>query len=123
MLNFNKVIVTGHLGQKPEMRKAGPNTKVSRFSLAVKDRWTDGQGHAQERVNWLPIVCWNGLAENVTRYMEKGAHVLVEGSLRVNQWEDEKTKEKKSRTEIIASNVYFLEPKDGEEAVPEQPAA
>ena len=110
MPNFNRVIIAGHLGQDPETKAEGP----TRFSIAVNDRWKDGEGEKQERTNWFNVVAWNGLSDSA-RKLHKGHAVLIEGSLRENTWTDEETKQKRSRVEIVASSIIYLSPK-----VPEQ---
>src|SRR3954451_5148897 len=59
LLNLNRVLITGYLGKTPETTPAG-STTVTKFSLAVTDRWKDGNGDRQERTNWLNVVVWNG---------------------------------------------------------------
>ena len=113
MNNLNRVILTGYLGKDPETQPAGATT-VTKFSVAVTDRWKDGSGEKQERTNWLNIVVWNGNGENVAQYLKKGSHVLVEGSLRVSEWEDKESGQKRSRTEVHASQVIFLDKKPEE---------
>lgn len=110
MPNFNRVILAGHLGQDPETKDTGP----TRFSIAVNDRWKDGAGEKQERTNWFNVVAWNGIADSA-KMLQKGQAVLIEGSLRVNEWEDKDTKEKRSRVEIVASSIVFLSPKPAEQ--------
>ena len=113
MNNLNRVILTGYLGKDPETQPAGATT-VTKFSVAVTDRWKDGAGEKQDRTNWLSIVVWNGNGENVAQYLKKGSHVLVEGSLRVSEWDDKESGQKRSRTEVHASQVIFLDKKPEE---------
>jgi single-strand DNA-binding protein len=110
MLNLNRVLITGYLGKAPETTPAG-STTVTKFSLAVTDRWKDGNGERQERTNWLNVVVWNGNGENASQYLKKGSHVLIEGSLRTSEWEDKESGQKRWKTEIHASQVIFLDKK------------
>jgi single-strand DNA-binding protein len=111
--NLNRVILTGYLGKDPEVQPAGATT-VTKFSVAVTDRWKDGAGEKQERTNWLNVVVWNGNGENVAQYLKKGSHVLIEGSLRVSEWDDKESGQKRWRTEVHASQVIFLDKKPEE---------
>lgn len=117
MNNLNRVIVTGYLGKDPETQPAAATT-VTKFSLAVADRWKDGAGEKQERTNWINIVVWNGNGENVAQFLKKGSHVLVEGSLRVSEWDDKESGQKRWRTEVHASQVIFLDKKPEETQLP-----
>ena len=113
MRSLNRVIVSGHFGKDPETTPAGTTT-VTKFSLAVNDRWKDDQGEKQERVNWLTISVFNGNGENAAQYLKKGAHVLVEGSIRTSEWDDKDTGQKRWGFEIVASQVIFLDKKAAE---------
>jgi single-strand DNA-binding protein len=108
--SLNRVIVTGHLGKDPETTPAGTTT-VTKFSIAVNDRWKDAAGEKQERVNWLNISVFNGNGETVSEYLKKGAHVLIEGAIRTSEWEDKESGQKRWGFEIVASQVLFLTPK------------
>lgn len=110
MRSLNRVIVTGHLGKDPETTPAG-GTTVTKFSLAVNDRWKDDKGEKQERVNWLNISVFNGNGESVAGMLKKGAHVLVEGSIRTSEWEDKESGQKRYGFEVVASQVIFLDKK------------
>lgn len=110
MRSLNRVIVSGHLGKDPETSAAGTTT-VTKFSIAVNDRWKDSAGEKQERVNWLNVAVFNGNGENVSQFLHKGSHVLVEGSLRTSEWDDKESGQKRWATEIVASQVIFLEKK------------
>lgn len=108
MLDYNHVVVTGRLGRDPETSEAGEST-VTRFSVAVNDRWKEGET-TQEHVNWIPVAVWNKNGENAAKYLKKGSRVLIEGTLRVSQWETDNG-EKKYRTEVVARKVIFLDKK------------
>ncbi|HEY0141275.1 MAG TPA: single-stranded DNA-binding protein [Thermoanaerobaculia bacterium] len=110
MRSLNKAIVSGHLGKDPETTPAG-STTVTKFSLAVNDRWKDDAGEKQERVNWIQVAVFNGNGENVAQFLKKGAHVIVEGALRTSEWDDKESGQKRWKTEIVASNVIFLDKK------------
>jgi len=110
MINLNRVLISGFLGSDPETKKAG-NSTVTRFSIAVNDRWTDNEGERQERTHWIPVVAWNSRGENAAKFIHKGSHVLVEGSLSVSSWDDKESGDKRSKTEVVASQIIFLDRK------------
>ena len=51
---------------------------------------------------------WRGLAELAQKYLHKGSLVYIEGRLRTRNWED-KDKNKKFATEIVADNLVMLD--------------
>ena len=107
MRSLNRVIVTGHLGKDPETTPAGATT-VTKFSIAVNDEWKQ-DGEKQQRVNWLNVAVFNGNGENVSQFLKKGSHVLIEGSLRTSEWEDKESGQKRWAVEIVATQVIFLD--------------
>lgn len=115
MPNLNRVTLIGYLGGDPETKQAGEST-VTTFTLAVADRWKDEKGEKKEHTNWIPVAAWNGKGENLPQYIKKGSCVLIEGSLRVATYEEEGTR--RYYTEVVASNVVFLDKKEKEPARP-----
>jgi single-strand DNA-binding protein len=110
VLNLNRVTISGYLSKDPETVPAG-GTTATKFSVAVTDRWKDSKGEKQERVNWIPVVVWNGNGENVAQYLHKGSHVIVDGALRTSEWDDKESGQKRWKTEVVASQVIFLDKK------------
>jgi single-strand DNA-binding protein len=62
-----------------------------------------------ERVYWLPVICWNGLAETVSNFLHKGSRVAVTGRITTRSYEA--NGEPRTVTEIVANGVDFLDPK------------
>ena len=106
--SVNKVILVGNLGKDPEVKYTPQGTAVARFSLATNERYKDKQGEWQDRTEWHNIVAWQRLAEIVGEYVKKGSKIYIEGRLTTNSWEDQKTGEKKCRTEIVANDLVLL---------------
>ena len=106
--SVNKVILIGNLGKDPEVKYTPQGTAIARFSLATNERYKDKQGEWQDRTEWHNIVAWQRLAEIVGEYVKKGSKLYIEGRLTTNSWEDQKTGEKKYRTEIVANDLVLL---------------
>ena len=107
MASVNKVILIGNLGKDPEIRTTPQGTSLARFSLATTSTWKDASGAKQERTEWHDIVAWEKLAQICGEYLHKGKMVYVEGSLQTRSWEDQNG-QKRSKTEVKASNVVML---------------
>ena len=109
MRSVNKVILLGTLGRDPEVRYVAGNTiPVVRVSLATDERYKDDQGNWQDRTEWHTVVAWRRLAELIGQYVKKGDRLYIEGKLQTSSWDDQKTGEKKYRTEIVASDLVLL---------------
>tara|TARA_R100001129_G_scaffold155906_1_gene118983 strand:- start:527 stop:919 length:393 start_codon:yes stop_codon:yes gene_type:complete len=103
---MNKVIISGNLGQKPEIRKANSGNAVCNFSIATNQRVKKGDDWV-DQVDWHRIVVFGKQAENCEKYLDKGSKVLVEGRIQNRSFEDKQGNQRKT-TEIIANNVEFL---------------
>ncbi len=116
--SINQVILLGRLTRDPEQRTTNSGKTVVTFSLAV-DRF--GQ---DDQTDFFDITAWEKLGDLVVQYLSKGRRVLVQGRLRQDSWEDKDTGKKRSRVEVTATDVTFLDgPGQGSAPTPaSQPA-
>jgi len=119
---INKAILVGRLGADPEVRYTPDGMMVTNFRIATDEQWKDKNGEKVQKTEWHRIVTFGKLAEICGRYLVKGKLVYLEGRLQTRNWED-KEGNKRSTTEIIASNMQMLDSKGqrGAEAPAEEP--
>jgi single-strand DNA-binding protein len=108
MRGVNHVFLIGNLGKDPEIQYIEGNIPVAKFPLATTETFKDKKGNTVPQTEWHNIVLWRGLAELAAKYLHKGSLVHIEGSLRTRSWED-KDKNRRFMTEIIASNLVMLD--------------
>jgi single-strand DNA-binding protein len=84
MSDINMVVLTGHVGQDAEQKKAG-DSDLATFSLAVSE-WA-GEGKP-ERTTWVTCQLW-GKRANVAQYIRKGDRLTVRGRLSIRKVETE----------------------------------
>jgi single-strand DNA-binding protein len=108
MASFNKVILVGNLTRDPELRYTPKGTAIAKIGLAVNRVWTNEAGEKKEEVTFVDVDVFGRTAENVGQYMRKGRPILVEGRLRLDQWDDKQTSQKKSKLGVVAETVQFL---------------
>jgi single-strand DNA-binding protein len=101
--SINQVILMGRLTRDPEQRTTAGGKTIASFSLAV-DRGGDS-----DAADFFEITAWEKLGELVVQYLGKGRRVLVQGRLRQDSWDDKETGKKRSRVEVTASDVTFLD--------------
>ena len=106
---FNKVILVGRLTDKAELRQTSNGTSVANFTLAV-DR---GYGE-DKQTDFISVVAWKGTAETIAKFCDKGSQILVCGQLQTRKWED-KDGNKRSTTEVLATEFSFCEGKRSSE--------
>ena len=106
--SVNKVILVGHIGNKPEGRYTPAGTSTASFSLATNESWIDSENEKQERTEWHYIIAWNKLADFATEYLQKGQLIYIEGRLQTRTYKDKEEIQRKV-TEIIATAITPLE--------------
>jgi single-strand DNA-binding protein len=77
----NKVQLTGHLGNKPDVRVTDKGKKWARFSLATNEFYRNSKGETVTSTYWHNIVAWGKPAEQAEKLLNKGTEVSVEGKL------------------------------------------
>lgn len=105
--SINQVILMGNLTRDPELRTTPNGQSVCSFSLAVNRSWQGQDGQTQEAVDYFDVTAWGKLGELVNQYLSKGRKCLVQGRLSQRSWEQEG--QKRSKVEVVASDVTFLD--------------
>ena len=105
MASVNKVILIGHLGRDPEIRRGPTGDPIANFRMATSESWKDkATGERKEKTEWHSVVIFNkNLAEVTERFLHKGSKVYVEGQLQTREWTD-KENIKRYSTEVVLSN-------------------
>lgn len=102
---MNKVILIGNLTRKPELASTPNGVSVCKFSIAVSREYSNADGNRE--TDYFNIVTWRGLADNCSKFLDKGKKVAVVGSLQNRSYED-KDGVVRHVTDIVASEVEFL---------------
>jgi single-strand DNA-binding protein len=118
--SVNQVILMGNLTRDPELRQTPNGQNVCGFGLALNRAYRTQSGDWQEVTDFIDIVTWGPLAERVSQYLAKGRRVLVQGRLQSRSWEQDG--QKRSKVEVVANDVTFLDSRGGN-ADQEQEAA
>ena len=106
MSDTNTVIMTGNLTRKPEIRYTPNGNGIADFGLASNRRYRQGED-LKEEVCFVDVTVFGSTAKAVVEHLDKGRKVLVEGRLRLRQWETE-LGQKRSKLEVVAERVNFL---------------
>lgn len=108
MASFNKVILVGNLTRDPEVRYTPKGTAVAKIGLAVNRTWRTDTGETREEVTFVDVDAFGKQAETLAQYMRKGSPLLVEGRLRLDQWDDKQTGQKRSKLGVVVEGFQFL---------------
>ena len=133
--SVNKVILLGHLGADPEIRRTQDGRPIANLNIATSETWKDkATGERREKTEWSRVVIFNeGLAKVAEQYLRKGSKVYVEGQLQTRKWQDKTTGQDRYSTEVVlqgfSAALVLLDPRkdsdaQGQNAYPyQQPAA
>ena|SRR5437899_1318516 len=108
MANFNKVILAGNLTRDPEVRYTPKGMAIAKFGMAINRTWKSESGESKEEVTFVDIDAFGRQAEVISQYCKKGSPLLVEGRLRLDQWDDKQTGQKRSKLGIVVEGFQFL---------------
>jgi single-strand DNA-binding protein len=100
--SVNKVILIGHLGRDPEVRRNQSGDPIVNLNIATSESWRDKtSGERKEKTEWHRVVLFNeNLAKVAEQYLKKGSKVYIEGQLQTRKWQDQAGVEKFT-TEIV----------------------
>ena len=119
--SVNKVILVGHIGNKPEGRYTPSGASTVSFSLATNETWIDSENKRQDRTEWHNIIAWNKLADFATEYLYKGQLIYIEGKLQTRTYNDKDGVQRKI-TEIVSTIITPLEWKSNDKKEDDGPS-
>ena len=99
---INRVVVIGRLVSNPELKITQAGVSYVRVTIANEQAYKD-----KKHTNFIDVLAWSGLAENLSKYCDKGRKILVDGRLEVKKNKQGETTY--VNTTIIAENIDFLE--------------
>ena len=107
---MNNVCLIGRLTRDPELRTTASGISNCKFSLAVDGRPNaDGEPHT----DFINIVVWRNLADNVAKYCKKGSMIGVVGRIQTGSYQDQDGSTKYT-SDVVAEKVRFLTSKKEE---------
>lgn len=114
---LNAINIIGRLVRDPELRKTTSGISVCSFTIANSRKLANGK----EETWFFDVETWNGTAEFVDKYFEKGKPIVVTGYIKTRNYEDNEGNKRKAWT-IVASTVDFVpgekKPSQAEEYIP-----
>jgi single-strand DNA-binding protein len=110
---MNKIYLIGNMSKDIQITELQSGKKVGKFGLAVKRKY------GEDMVDFINIVIWDKLADNVQKYCSKGSKIAVVGELQTRMYEV--NGEKRYTYEVQANEIEFLSIKKEEEKVELKP--
>jgi single-strand DNA-binding protein len=108
MPGYNKVILIGNLTRDPELRYTPQGVAIAKIGLAINRTWRTESGETKEEVTFIDVDAFRRQAETLAQYLKKGSPLMVEGRLKLDQWDDKQTGQKRSRLGVVLEGFQFL---------------
>lgn len=108
LYSINEVTLFGNIGKIQEF-KTQSGAVVCKISLATSEN-TKKNGEWVEETEWHNIVVFGRTAELCIKNLVKGSKLIVKGRLKTRSYQD-KNRETKYTTEIIAESIKFVDSK------------
>ncbi len=123
MFSYNRVHIIGYQTQPVEVRQTPGGSSVTDLNIVVPYKFKSEEGKEMQGKSFHPVTLWGPMADIAGQYVRPGSQVFVSGRLQTDNWEDQKTGEKRSKTRIVALDLIMLDPKDGQTSVPDGASA
>jgi len=115
MASFNKVILLGNLTRDPELRVTPGGQSICKIGLATTRVFNDKEGNQREETTFVDVDSFGKQADVISQYFTKGKPILVEGRLRLDQWETNEG-EKRNKLKIMLESFTFVGSKASNDA-------
>ena len=106
MASYNRVVLMGNFTRDVEVKHIQSGTAVATVGLAVNEKRKGSDGSWIEDVTFVDLTLWGRTAEVAGEYLGKGSPVLIEGRLKLDQWE--KDGQKRSKLGVVVEKLQML---------------
>jgi single-strand DNA-binding protein len=126
--SVNRAFLIGRCGKDPTVRLTQGGAKIVSFSVATGESWKDrSSGERKQETQWHNVVIFDTrLADVAEKFVKKGSHLVVEGTIKNRKWTDQSTGNDRYITEIVipafGGNLQLLTPHGSNQAPPREEA-
>lgn len=112
MPNLNSVQLMGNLTRDPQLSYTPKGTAVTKLGLAINRKWKSDMGEAKEEVTFVDCDAFGKTAEAIAQYLKKGRPIFIQGRLKLDQWDDKQSGQKRSKLGVVIESFQFLDSGD-----------
>lgn len=98
----------GNLTRDPESRVTPGGLTICKLSIAVNRVYSTQDGERKEEVTYVDCDAFGRQAETIAKFMTKGRGIMIEGRLRLDQWEDQQSGQKRSKLGVVIETFQFV---------------
>ena len=106
MSSFNKVILMGNLTRDPELRVTAGCTSICKLGVATSRKYSTKDGEQREETTFIDVDAFGKTADTIAKYLRKGSPIMIEGRLKLDQWEAEG--QKRSKLSVMLETFQFV---------------
>lgn len=107
MSSFNKVILMGNMTRDPQLSYLPSKTPVAEFSIATSRTFKKQDGSKGEETCFTDCQMFGKRADVINKYFKKGEPILVEGRLKLDQWQAQDGT-KRSKLRVFVESFEFV---------------
>lgn len=107
---YNKVVLVGNLTRDIELKYLQSGTAIGSTAIATSRKFKGSDGSQKDEVCFVDISAFGRTAEVMNQYLKKGSKVLVDGRLKLDQWQDQNGN-KRSKHSVIIESMQMLDSK------------
>lgn len=115
---MNKVILTGRITTKPELKKTQKGTAYTSASIAVQRDLKNAAGEYE--TDFINFTAWDKQAEYLCNYVNKGNRLDLVGRWQTRKYEDKDGKERVANEVVVESVSAYIEHPKGDVPVSEE---
>ena len=100
---YNSTTLAGNLTREVEVKKVGNDKTLASFGLAVNKKFGD-----REETLFIDVTLWGKQAELAGQYLTKGQNVMIDGELKMDEWEDKNSGAKRTKISLVGFKFHFV---------------
>lgn len=104
---MNRVVLLGRITKDPEATYTDTGKIYVKMNVAVDRPYSNADGTRE--TDFIPVVAWGKLAENISRHFAKGHRILVTGRMKAGSYEKDGVRH--YTFEVVADDFQFIETK------------
>ena len=105
---MNRVDLIGRTTKDIELKYTSSNLAYCKFTLAVNHKFKNSDGEYE--TDFIQCIAWKHSAEFMSKYVNKGNQIAVEGRVQTGSYDDNEGK-RVYTTDIVCESVQSLEKK------------
>jgi len=107
---MNNVQILGTITREPELKFTQSGTAILSFGIAYNEKYKKQDGSYEDKAHFFDVTAFGKRGETISQYFNKGARILIGGSLDFQSWNDQQG-QKRSKVSIKLNDFDFIDKK------------